>query len=110
MAATVYLNRDNTVTLSLTQDGVAPNQNVITKAALWVPGSAFSDGIAQVLDTTGSNVTLTDSATKVELSLGSTQIQKGTHYCYLTIYDAVNTNGIAWDTLIIQVSDWPATV
>jgi len=109
MAATVYLDRDNEVTLVLTQDGKQPNQNVITKAALWVSGSAFKDGLARVFDTTGSNVTLIDSATKVLLSLGSVDMKEGGHRAYLTIYDAINTSGIAWDTIILQVSEWPAT-
>ena len=105
--ATVYLDRDNTITLSLTQDGAAPNANVITKASLWIPGTAFSDGLPVVVDA-APEVTLTDNATKVNLALGTLNINKGSHYCYLTIYDAVNVNGIAWDTLILQVSDWPA--
>lgn len=107
--ATIYLDRDNKVTLALTQDGVPPNQNAITKAVLWVSGSAFADGLPRVFDTTGSNVTLIDSATKIELSLGPVDMKEGGHKAHLTIYDAVNANGIAWDSLILQVRDWPST-
>lgn len=107
--ATVFLDRDNTVTLSLTQDGQAPAANVITRAALWVPGSAFADDLPRVFDA-APEVTLTDNATKVSLALGDTAIKTGGHFCYLTIYDAVNTDGIAWDTIIIRVKEWPAEV
>ena len=109
MPATVYLGRDNAVTLNLKQDGAAPAENTITKAALWIPGEAFSDDTPQVFDTDGSELTLTNNATSVRLDLGSIALSPGTYWAFLTIYDAVHTNGIAWDAVEITVRDWPAS-
>lgn len=107
--ATIYLERDNTITLALTQDGSAPTANVITKAAIWFPGSAFSDDAPRVFDTDGAFVELTDNATKVALNLGAAPITSGQFFCYLTIYDSANPNGIAWDSFMLVARDWPAT-
>lgn len=110
MSATVYLDRDNDITLRLTQDGGGVSENVITKVSLWIPGTAFSGGGPQVVDSNSSYITLTDNATSATLSLGSLAIRQGTHSCYLTVYDAVNLNGLAWDRISLRVRDWPATV
>jgi len=107
MSATIYLDRDNKVTLELKQNGSMVAENSVTKAALWLPGNAFSDGNAKSFDTDGQYMELADNATKVRLDLGEADINKGTYRCYLTVYDAVNTNGIAWDVLIIAFTEWP---
>lgn len=67
-----------------------------------------SQGLALCMDVARAYVALTDNATKISLDLGSSGIQAGSYYCYLTIYDAVNTDGIAWDRLILRVNKWPA--
>ena len=105
--ATVYLQRDNAIILELRQNGLPVEENILTKASLWIPASAFSDANSQALDTDGGSMELIENGTKVKLELGAYNLMPGLHRCYLTVYDAVNTNGIAWDTLTIRVRDWP---
>ena len=105
--ATVYLQRDNAIVLELRQNGLPIEENILTKASLWIPASAFSDANSQALDTDGESMELIENRTKVKLELGPSNLIPGLHRCYLTVYDAVNTNGIAWDTLMIRVRDWP---
>ena len=107
MAATVYLDRDNAITLELKQDGSYVTENSVILAALWIPASAFNDANPRTLDTEGESMELIENGTKVKLDLGSSNLIPGIHRCYLTVYDAVNINGIAWDTLTIRVRDWP---
>lgn len=110
MSATVFLDRDNKITLKLLQDGAPITEDLVTKAVLWVPGTAFSSGLPQVVDSDGPNITLTDGATKVTLELGSLDVKQGAHSCYLTVYDAAHPNGIAWDRISLRVRNWPAEV
>lgn len=105
--ANVYLDRANSFTLVLTQDGVAPTANAITRVDLWIPGSAFNTGLPVIVNTDGPYATLTDNATSVKVSLGELEIKQGAHNCYISVYDAVNITGFAWDTFIIRVLDWP---
>lgn len=105
---TVYLGRDNTITLTLAHGGVAFKPDTITKVALWVPGTAFANGLPRLFDA-APEVTLIDNATKVRLALSNTGMQVGAYYCYLTVYDIAHPNGVAWDALTINSVVWPVS-
>ncbi len=63
--ATAYLGRDNRIRLQLMQDGAAVKSDVVTKAALHVPGSAFKTGVGVTYDTAGQLMSLDENSTVV---------------------------------------------
>jgi hypothetical protein len=104
---TVYIDRDNKVVLRLEVDGIPVASGIVTKVVFWIPGDVTVDGNAITLDSSvDPAITLTDSNTVVELDLGGLDLKRGSAKCYLTAYDAINTDGIAWDTIIISFDTW----
>lgn len=97
---TVYIGRDNTDSLQLKKNGVVVGNNIATRAQLH-----FGDFC---LDTaTDTNIRLATNATVVEMEIGLTpSLVAGRYDGDLTIYDAVNTHGIAWANLTIDVVNW----
>ena len=104
--ATVYLQRDNTIVLELRQNGSPIEENILTNASLWIPSNAFNDGVSKTLDINSGNLSLIDNETKISLKLGLLDMKVGQYKCYLTVFDALNTNGIAWDTINLNVRSW----
>lgn len=106
--ATVYLGRDNRIHLQLLQDGSVIKPDVVTKAALHVPGSAFSNGVGVTYDTTGPMLSLAENSTAVVVQLGGAPLRTGQHVCLLTVYDGISPDGLAWSELTILVQRWAA--
>jgi hypothetical protein len=53
-------------------------------------------------------ISLTENATQVEMKIGMISgLVQGTYKGWLTIFDAVNTNGIPWQLCKVQVWPWP---
>jgi len=105
--ATLYIGRDNTVVLTLQKSGATVAASVVTRAQFWLPGEAAVDGNPVVYDTaTDNDISLTNVATKVEITAGNRQLKAGRYLGYLTIYDAVNTDGIAWATVPVSINGW----
>jgi hypothetical protein len=104
--ATVYLGRDNRIRLQLMQDGAVVSPNIVTRAALHVPGDAFATGVGVTYDTDGPMLGLSDSNTVVVAQLGAAPIKPGKYTCYLTIYDMDSVGGLAWSEVEVSVKWW----
>jgi hypothetical protein len=105
--STVYLGRDNEIKWQLQVDGVVVPDSSITKAELYIPGTAFSDGVAVTYSTSDSELTLEDSATTLKIELGHVAtLLPGRYACKLTLFDGVDVEGLAWVEVIIKFEDW----
>jgi hypothetical protein len=103
----VYLGRDNKIVLQLLVDGATVGSGTITRASFWIPETATVSGSAMTLDTeTHSEIALSEGGSVVEISLGHLPLKPGSATCYLTAYDATNTNGIAWATITVSIKPW----
>lgn len=109
--ATIYLDRDNAITLTLKQDGVTVPVTTVTKAQVWLPPSASVSGTAVMFDTTADpDAELVDSDTAVRIRGGQRDLKPGRYQAYVTVYDNQSPNGIAWATQIINIQQWQPDV
>lgn len=105
--STVYLDRDNKIRLKLEADGSVVGEDRVTRAQFWFPAGATDDDNEKLLDTqSDSEITLTNNATVVEVSAGQLGLKNGRYQCYLTIFDVSNPNGLAWDKVVVRVTQW----
>lgn len=103
----IYLGRDNTLALDLEIDGTLVTADLITRAQFWFPAAAVGSAAALTLDTSSNaEIALANSATRVSIQAGSLDLNVGTHKCFLTVFDADNTNGLAWDSFDVDVASW----
>ena len=102
--AYTWNDRDNTIDLLLKSGGTEQDLSGVTRMVLqdvegeWEVDEAVS----------ASAFTRSGSVTgKVTIALGDQDIAAGRYNVILTVYDAVNTNGIIWDRrgFILQVAD-----
>lgn len=104
---TVYIDRDNKVTLRLEVDGSTVSSGTVTKVVFWIPGTVTIDGNPITLDSSvNPQIAILESGTIVQLDLGGLDLKRGSAKCYLTVYDAINTDGIAWDTITLKFLNW----
>lgn len=96
-----HIGRANRQRLALLQDGQAVAGGAVTRAVLRFGPYCLDT------DEAGDPVALVDGATVVEAQLGLTPgITQGAHRGKLTIYDNLNTEGIAWQDVIVVVDRW----
>ena len=104
--ATLYawVGRANRQRLQLLQDGSSVTSGAVTRAVF-----KFGD---YCLDTDEADpIALVDGATVVEMQLGLVSgLRRGTIPGKLTIYDNINTNGIAWGDSLVVVEPWDVCV
>jgi len=96
---TVELGTDRKISLTLTEDGATVADNTVTRAQFKVAGSCFDTD-------TDSEISLTNNATVVELSLGAMNVNPGFYVGYLTIFDATTTNGLPWVEIEVRFKAW----
>ena len=109
--ATIYLDRDNAITLGLKIDGGFVNAGIVTRAQVWLPPSASVAGTAVMFDTmTDPDAELVDSDTAVRIRGGQRDLKPGRYQAYVTVYDNQSPNGIAWATQIINIQQWQPDV
>ena len=112
----VYLNRDNSIKLGLTADGVAVDASTLTRVVMKVTDSAGttltydSNFEPSVFDFTTETAQVSDTITGIlviKLQEASSPPPAGDDYtANLIVYDANNTNGIDWDSSFpLQVID-----
>ena len=97
-----YSNRDNTVDLSLTSDGVTQDLSAVTRMVLTI--TPYSGGVVTVdsaVSPTAFNWA-TGTTGKVILALGAvTGLISGR--ARLVVYDATHANGVVWDEFLLIV-------
>ena len=99
-----YIGRDNEEQFELLQAGSLVTAEAVTRAVL--KSSSFC--LDTDVDTTLIYFETTDNQTlclKPGLITGLTTGQR--IVAYLTLYDTVNTNGIAWEDFLVITSTWP---
>lgn len=100
---TAYIGRDNEARLELLQDGVLVVASAVTKAVLKFGTFCLDTEVDtdEIYFLTSNNQTL---CLKIGLLTG---LVAGNYSDgKLTLFDAVNTNGLAWVDLTISVKDW----
>lgn len=87
----IYLGRDNTLTLQLTDGGVAQDLSAATKVEVTINGlsvnSVVTPAAFDLSDAVNGNITL---------KFGDQAITEGTYPIRVVVFDAVNTDGIVW--------------
>lgn len=87
----IYIGRDNTLTLNLTDDNVAADLSAATKVQVTINGvtvdSAATAAAFDLSDLVNGNITL---------KFGDQAIPEGTYSIRVVVFDAVNTDGIVW--------------
>lgn len=95
---TVYLGYENSIDLSFVTDGVATDLSDITRMTV-----EFGDDTVDS-DTSPDAFDWSDTADgKMYLSFGYESIEVGSYDALVTVYDAVNTDGIVWDSFRCRV-------
>lgn len=103
MNSAVFLDRDNDILLRLERDGGVVDPDIVQRAVLRILRAD------EVFDTdSDSDITLQDNARNVRIQGGQRNIAPGLYRALLTIYDAANTNGLAWAQISVRVRAWPA--
>ena len=103
--AELVIGRDNTVVMRLEQDGQTVAPGAVTRVKLWIP--AGTDGGPVVFDSaTDPDIELIDSATRVSITGLERDLKPGSYTGYLTVFDAANTNGLAWARPRVRVLSW----
>jgi hypothetical protein len=101
---------DDTFIVTIKQDDVTIDPDVITRVVFWIPGAAFADGLPHLADTDGDGLTLNNDATMVTVTLGELGMKPGIYSGKWTVFDAVNTNGLPWGSLEFKVSNWNSSI
>lgn len=87
----IYIGRDNTVTLQLTDDGVAQDLSSATKFEVTINGvsvnSVDTPAAFDLSDAVNGNITL---------AFGGQALTEGTYNIRVVVFDATNTDGIVW--------------
>jgi len=98
----VYNDRDNSIDLLLTANGVAQSLDNITKVEL-VEVEGDVDAISSADHPTWFDWD-TGVTGKIIIKLGSAELTSKERYLFnLILYDAVNTNGIDWGRIAVEV-------
>lgn len=88
---TVYIGRDNTIDLLLTEDGVSIDHSLITRVIV-----DLNDTAGTTIDSDVSPGAFSWDEGKLVLSLGHEGIATGSYNADLIVYDPINTSGIQW--------------
>lgn len=105
--ATAYLDRDNELTYQLRINGEKIDDNVVTRATLFIPARATESGQDITIDTnTDTTITLSNNDTEVVFSLGDLGLKTGCYQFFLSVFDSASVNGYAWDTIDVTIAEW----
>ena len=97
----LYLGRDNTIDLKLKADGSAVDLTNATKIT-----ASFDDTLISSTNKATGAITWDQEGYEtgeIRLDLGAEDIDEETYTVPIIVYDAVNTNGIEFGTVIIKV-------
>lgn len=101
MSEIVYLTHNNTIDLLLKSDGVAQPLPSVTK----ITATFGSTTISSTNKITGA--IKWDNAEydtgEIRLALGGQSIAAGDYYVPIVVYDAVNTLGVVWGYISVEV-------
>lgn len=103
----LFKGRDNTLRLQLLIDKEVVPTNTVLRAVMRV---RISDEDV-ILDTSDidDDITLTDDNTVIEVGAGALgDTPPGSYHTWLTVYDAVSPDGLAWDDIDLRVVEWKA--
>jgi len=104
----IYLGRDNAIEWALLADGQPVTAGSITRVVLWLPADASVNAVEVTLDSlTDPDITLIESATKVRIEAGGRALKPGAYTGYLTVYDAVSPDGLAWGSMLVRIVERP---
>jgi len=92
--AYVWNDRDNTIELLLKSGGEAQDLSGVTRMVLQ---DVEGDWEVDESDDAGAFSRSGSVTGKVTITIGDQEIPAGRYNVILTVYDAVNTNGIIWD-------------
>jgi len=105
MLPTVYNGRDNEIVWRLEAGGRPVESDAVTAVVMHIEPAA--GGQAVCLDTReDSELELADGG-RVKARLGHLALSPGGYRVSLTVFDTRHSGGIAWDTDVIRVEDWP---
>jgi len=97
-----YIGRDNEERLGLLQDGSSVVASSVTRAILRAEAFCLdTDEDATLLYFDSDNTVLC-----IKAGLIPHIVDGEKHTCLITLYDALTTNGYAWDTVIIRTVAW----
>lgn len=94
---TVYLGHDNTIDLLLKVDGAVADIVSSTKVTVGFGSTVISSA------TSPNAFDWDDGSGMLYLKLGGESIPTGSYNAVLKVYDAVNTDGIVWNTFKCKV-------
>ncbi len=98
----VYLSHDNINRLILRESGVGQDLSAVTKITATFRDILISSTDKAVGVITWDQVGYVDG--EIRLDLGGQAIPSGTYDdVYIVVYDAVNTNGIVWESFPAEV-------
>ena len=97
MFETIHLGHDNSIDLSFVIDGVVADLSNITRITI-----EFGDDTVDS-DTSSSAFNWTEGDGKMYLSFGDESIDVGSYNALVTIYDAVNDDGVVWGSFRCRV-------
>ncbi len=92
----VYIGKDNSIVLSLMKDNVAITHTDITRCQALVGATLLDSNSTPAL----FNLTQID---RITLKFGQAGLVAGRYPVTLTVFDAVNTNGIVWGEFPVVV-------
>jgi|SRR6056297_2527987 len=100
---TAYIGRDNEERLGLLQDGSSVVASSVTRAIMRAEAFCLdTDEDPTLLYFDSDNTVLCIKAGLIpDIAAGEK------HTCLITLYDALTTNGYAWDNVKIKVRAWP---
>jgi len=101
MAEIVYLTHNNTIDLLLKSAGVAQDLSAITKIT-----ATFGSTTITSTDHAAGSIKWNNAGYdtgEIRLDLGGESITAGDYYVPIVIYDAVNTLGVVWGYISVQV-------
>ena len=103
MSEIVFLAHNNTIDLLLKAGGTAQNLSSVTKitATFGTTTITSTDHAAGVIkwDNAGYDTG------EIRLDLGGETIAAGSYYTAIVVYDAINTDGIVWGYVMIDVKN-----
>lgn len=101
----IYVDHDNTVDLILKSDGVAVDLSNATKISISIGGTTFESANKATGVITWDQVGYETGEIRIDIGneTGLDALAGSTYDAEITVFDASNPNGIAWDVIRVQV-------
>lgn len=92
----IYNGRSNTIALSLTSDNAVIVHNTLSRCQVYVDAMLIDSNVSPALfDLT--------NADRLLLKFGQAGLAAGSHTATLVVFDALNINGLVWDSFVLVV-------